>query len=306
VGGEQELNMAYNLPDGANQAVRVQFRYGGSIGSCTSGSYNDRDDLVFAVVSVHEPTPSPVMSSPPTENVGGGPQQASYDSDLTVPRCNVFGSECDSLNLLNGRGFINNGNEPNAPNTLDSCVDGNTGSYHSDESIDRIIVRSGEVDDSGSGPEFDMMEGGRATIIATVYAWNTGSSDHADFYYASDASNPNWVLIESVTTPQGGLQELKVAYDLPSGTNQAVRVNFRYSGTPGTNGACSGGSYDDTDDLAFRVRSNPSFTMLTANPNSTDEENKDTSVDQQRRDAINFNKRGKKTSGKAGKRAKKE
>ena len=28
-------------------AIRASFRYGGSAGACTSGSYNDRDDLVF-------------------------------------------------------------------------------------------------------------------------------------------------------------------------------------------------------------------------------------------------------------------
>jgi leucyl aminopeptidase len=38
------------LPTGSTlQAVRAQFRYQGSASSCTSGSYNDHDDLVFAV-----------------------------------------------------------------------------------------------------------------------------------------------------------------------------------------------------------------------------------------------------------------
>jgi hypothetical protein len=29
--------------------VRAQFRYEGSASSCTTGSYNDHDDLIFAV-----------------------------------------------------------------------------------------------------------------------------------------------------------------------------------------------------------------------------------------------------------------
>jgi hypothetical protein len=38
------------LPSGGSlQAVRAQFRYLGSASSCTTGSYNDHDDLVFAV-----------------------------------------------------------------------------------------------------------------------------------------------------------------------------------------------------------------------------------------------------------------
>ncbi|WP_375760298.1 M20/M25/M40 family metallo-hydrolase [Corallococcus exercitus] len=51
VAGAQTLSATYTLPAGANQAVRAQFRYGtGSPSSaCVSNSYNDRDDLVFAV-----------------------------------------------------------------------------------------------------------------------------------------------------------------------------------------------------------------------------------------------------------------
>lgn len=51
VGGSQTLSATYTLPTGTAQAVRAQFRYGtGSPSSaCVSNSYNDRDDLVFAV-----------------------------------------------------------------------------------------------------------------------------------------------------------------------------------------------------------------------------------------------------------------
>ena len=37
------------FPPAALQAVRAQFRYQGSASSCTSGSFNDHDDLIFAV-----------------------------------------------------------------------------------------------------------------------------------------------------------------------------------------------------------------------------------------------------------------
>jgi hypothetical protein len=52
--GAQTLSATYTLPGGALQAVRAQFRYQGSASACTSGSYNDRDDLVFAVDSPPE------------------------------------------------------------------------------------------------------------------------------------------------------------------------------------------------------------------------------------------------------------
>jgi hypothetical protein len=47
--GARTLSATYTLPAGNLQAVRAQFRYLGSASSCTSGGYNDRDDLVFAV-----------------------------------------------------------------------------------------------------------------------------------------------------------------------------------------------------------------------------------------------------------------
>jgi hypothetical protein len=301
-GGAQDLMVSYDLPQGTNQAVRVQFRYAGSIGTCTSGSYNDRDDVVFAVAKgTSQPTQSPVKTQLPTEPAGGGPQQASYDASLSTARCTVYGSECDSLGLLNGRGTISFGNEPNKPNTLDTCTDGNEGSYHFDESVDRIVVRSGEEDGTGSG--VTMVEGGRATIIATVWPWYSGSSDYVDFYYASNSANAQWVYIGTKKPSGSGLQEIKMSYTLPQGINQAVRVNFRYRGVQGANGACSKGSYDDTDDLVFAVKSNPSFTGLVKTA-VAEEEPKDISGDAAKRNELTANTGERGGGSKAAKNAK--
>lgn len=43
------LTATMTLPSGSRQALRASFRYGGSSAVCPSGSYNDRDDLVFTV-----------------------------------------------------------------------------------------------------------------------------------------------------------------------------------------------------------------------------------------------------------------
>ncbi|HEX8704619.1 MAG TPA: S8 family serine peptidase, partial [Myxococcaceae bacterium] len=66
-GGSQVLSATYTLPAGSLQAVRGNFRYSSTAGSCTTGGYDDRDDLVF-----------------PTAN--GGPQAptASFTSSCTA------------------------------------------------------------------------------------------------------------------------------------------------------------------------------------------------------------------------------
>jgi len=47
--GTNTLSTTFTLPTGTLEAVRAQFRYLGRAGSCTTGSYNDHDDLIFAV-----------------------------------------------------------------------------------------------------------------------------------------------------------------------------------------------------------------------------------------------------------------
>jgi hypothetical protein len=74
----------------------------------------------------------------------------------------------------------------------------------------------------------DMKEGDAVTIEATVFSYGTGAADTADFFYAKDASNPEWIWIKSIKPTQGGLNTLKASYILPgNSTNQAVRVNYR-------------------------------------------------------------------------------
>ena len=203
-----------------------------SLGSHTiTASVTDSDSLSGSDVITISVTP-----------VGGGngPQNAVYNGGLGAPECAVAGSSCDSQALLDG--VANAGPEPNQPNTLDSCTDGTSGSYHSDESNDRIFVTT--LDGT------DFVEGATVRVDATVWAWTTPSDDTLDLYYAADANNPTWVFIDSITPSVAGAQTLSATYTLPSGTLQAVRANFRYQGSASS---CSGGNYDDADDLVFAV-----------------------------------------------------
>jgi len=330
--GAQTLSATYTLPSGSLQAVRAQFRYLGSASSCTSGAYNDHDDLIFAVgagapgfsvsaspssVSVQQGTnatstvtvtsqngfnsattlsasglPSGVTAAfsanpltPPangsatstltftassTATTGtstvtitgtsgtttatttvaltvtspGSAQMAVFDPTLKAPKCATVGSSCDSgASLLLGRDTMSGGAEPNQPNNINgACADGTSGTFHSDESNDRIVVAS----TSGGA----MTHGQTVKVTATVWAWNTGSADALDLYYAANANSPTWVFIGTIVPPAGGAQALSSTYTLPTGSLQAVRANFRYQGSASS---CSTGAYDDHDDLVFGV-----------------------------------------------------
>jgi peroxiredoxin family protein len=331
VAGAQTLSANYTLPSGTLQAVRANFRYTGSASSCSTGAYDDHDDLIFAVgagasnftvsaspssVNVQQGSnatstitvasqngfnsattlsasglPSGVTAAfspnpltPPangsitstltftasataapgtstvtltgtsgslirnttiTLTVGTiGPQTAVYDTTLKAPKCASVGSSCDSgTSLLLGKDTMSGGAEPHQPNTINSsCADGTSGTFHSDESNDRIVVSS-----TNGGA---LTHGNTVTVTATVWAWNTGSSDSLDLYYAANANSPSWVLIGTIVPPAGGAQAISRTYTLPTGSLQAVRANFRYLGSASP---CSTGAYDDHDDLIFAV-----------------------------------------------------
>jgi subtilisin family serine protease len=166
---------------------------------------------------------------------------ATYDAFLTAPTCSSVGRGCDSGTLLNGRAGL--GPEPNQPNTVyGACADGTAGTYHIDESLDRI--KASTVDGTYLGP------GKTVKIEATVWAWDSGSSDSLDLYYTSNAQNPNWTFVATLVPGGGGMRTLSTTYVLPAGGLQAVRGRFRFSGWPGP---CLTESYDDHDDLVFRV-----------------------------------------------------
>ncbi len=169
------------------------------------------------------------------------PGQASFDPALKAPRCSDNGPSCDSGALVVGRGNL--GPEVNAPNTVNaSCVDGNSGSFHVDESIDRVRVST--LDGS------PLQVGKTVKLDVSVWAWSTGSSDSLDLFYTADAANPTWNYLTTLKPTSGGPQVLSTTYTLPEGGVQAVRGNFRFLGTQGS---CSTGNFNDRDDLVFDV-----------------------------------------------------
>jgi trimeric autotransporter adhesin len=310
------------------QAIRAQLRFGGTAGTCTTGSYNDRDDLTFQVGTGGCTVPAaPALASPangatgvatgPTLDWGdsagatsydvqvatdaafasvarsasalaastwtvtpalgnnttyfwrarasnscgssawtGGwsfttqpaagctPSAAAYSATLLSPGCTASACGCDSgASLLNSRGTMLT-SEPNRPNTLGgTCADGNTGTYHSDESIDRMVVKS--VDG------LNLAVGKQATVDVTVWCYSS-TLDFLDLYYSPTTSSPTWTAIATgIVCPGTGARTISRTFTLGSTAGQhAVRAQFRYQGSAGT---CTTGSYNDRDDLNFNV-----------------------------------------------------
>ena len=198
---------------------------------------------------VHSTTISLTVSSS-----GTGGQTAVYSSTFKAPECATVGISCDSgPSLLLGRDTMSGGAEPNQPNTITACADGTSGTFHSDESDDRIVVAT--TDGSPLAP------GKSVKVSATVWAYSNGSADALDLYYASNASSVTWTPIQTgIVPPAGGAQTLSATYTLPSGGSvQAVRAQFRYQGSASS---CTTGSYNDHDDLVFAVGAGtPNFTV---------------------------------------------
>ncbi len=204
-----------------------------------------------------------------TTQAGGGGGQAVFDTVLQAPKCATVGSSCDTgAAIVLGRD--GKGPEPNQPNTInDSCADGTSGTFHVDESNDRLKVST--LDAS------NLAEGKTVRIDATVWAWTTPSQDHLDLYYAANANSPSWTFIGTLTPTLVGSQVLSANYTLPTGALQAIRAQFRYQGSASS---CTSGSYNDRDDLVFAVQTSPITTVFSdnfetsqgwvTNPNGTD------------------------------------
>ena len=190
---------------------------------------------------------------------GGGGQVAAYDSTLKAPKCGTVGSSCDTgTTLILGRDTLSGGSEPNQPNTINnSCADGTSGTYHSDESSDRLVVAT--TDGTNFAPGKTVM------ISSTVWAYSSFTSDALDLYYAANASSPTWTFLKTIVPTAGGAQTLTATYTLPSGTLQAIRAQFRYQGSASS---CTTGSYNDHDDLAFAVGGGTADFSLSASPST--------------------------------------
>ncbi|HYI02556.1 Ig-like domain-containing protein [Hyalangium sp.] len=169
--------------------------------------------------------------------------KAGYDPSLGAPACIGPSSQCDSGNLLVGRGPLL-GPEQNMPNTLgNSCWDGFEGWYQFDPSLDSI-----KVFHEGGGL---LASGKRVRIEVGIFGGFDSSVERLDLFSATSVTSPVWTPITTLNSMGFGPGVLSTTFTLPQGDElQVIRGVFRYGGSPSP---CPGGSMDDVDDLVFTV-----------------------------------------------------
>jgi hypothetical protein len=84
-GGLQVLSASFILPAGSLQAIRGVYRYSGSASPCSTGGWDDRDDLVFAVGPSSDTTkPTVSLTAPATGATLQGTVTVSASASDTV------------------------------------------------------------------------------------------------------------------------------------------------------------------------------------------------------------------------------
>ncbi len=168
---------------------------------------------------------------------------ATFQGWLGAPACLAFGSDCDSGDLLTGRGTL--GPEPNQPNTtFGECADGTSGTFHVEGSVDRIQLSSGST--------AIIARGSLVQVDVTVFASSDYTNERLDVFETDNSVFPlSWNLVGSATPTAPGLQTLSLSFTPSTGTpaEHAVRASYRPSSL--SSSACVSDPLADHDDLWF-------------------------------------------------------
>jgi kumamolisin len=250
--GSQVLSMQYTLPAGSLQAVRAVFRNGGRPSACTTGIYDDHDDLAFAVGSTTSAPPTPVINSPAnaTGTVGSafsyaitatnnptnfnatglpaglnintstgvisGPPQSAGTSSITLSATNAGGTGTETLVLT-----INPGATPSpvitSPLTA-SGIDGSNFSYsitatNNPTSYNAVGLPSGLSINTSSGA-ISGIPASTGVFTVTLTASNAGGTGAASLKLTITAASPPSAPAAALTvTPLSGSGPLTVTGD---------------------------------------------------------------------------------------------
>ncbi|MBN1170141.1 right-handed parallel beta-helix repeat-containing protein, partial [Candidatus Micrarchaeota archaeon] len=179
-----------------------------------------------------------------------------YHSLLGAPRCLSFHSPCiaDSSLLMSRDALATP--EPNAPNTIDSCLDGSGGTYGSSSTVENITITG--ITDSTFSPG--------DTIDANISVRCFNSSERVNIAYTNSTSSIWWKVKFSQLCPGAGWYSFNATFALDNVPGEhAVRaiIGPNTSIAPGT--YCGAGTFVDNDDVSFFVADS---SCISSDPNS--------------------------------------
>ncbi|WP_395807598.1 Ig-like domain-containing protein [Archangium minus] len=236
--GAQVLSQTYTLPQQAGlQVIRGLFRYGGSAtGPCVSGSYNDHDDLVFAVDSSDSVAPVTSLTSPAAGTLltGTVTLSASASDNVGVTRVEFYdgttplGSSTSSpYSFLWNTRTVANGAHTLSTKAYDAA--GNVGSSAS------VTVT---IDNDKTAPQVSLTEPTAGATLTGTVTLSASASDNVgvtrvDFYdgttpLGSDTSEPYTLSWATRSAANGTHTLLAKAYDEGGnvGTSTSIQVNL--------------------------------------------------------------------------------
>jgi hypothetical protein len=202
---------------------------------------------------------NPVVGLPPT-TLSAGEGNANFDiTSFGAPFCTGSNTKCDSGTWLEGNSLEKEcGSGDDATScTIDGCIDGSVddsellktsgASFNPQrfltESVKKIVVESVAGNDLRGGTP--------VKIKATVISGENGFfRDRVDFYYAEDASNPDWIFITTGQSQLCSFGYLFIGCHLPllahflctqpTTSNSAPTSRRAHSGVAPANELCHG------------------------------------------------------------------
>ncbi|MGM5480554.1 MAG: DUF2341 domain-containing protein, partial [Nanobdellota archaeon] len=226
--GYREVSTTFTLSDRVgDHVVRVLNEYNGAATTtCASNGYHDNDDVTF--------------------QVDEEPNRALYDSNYGAPYCAYNASSCIaySQSLLSG-GTFSGTPEPNQPNTIDSCTDGPSGTYETDEYVQNITITTVDTDYFQANTLIN--------VTAWVYVKDT-ALDTVNIMYTSNVNSPSWTVKSSQKGgfASTGYQKVSTQFAVDDIVgDHAIRVLNEYDSASTT--TCATDAYSDNDDVVFNV-----------------------------------------------------
>ena len=205
-----------------------------------NGAFDVKEIFVYKVL-----TPSPPAYVDSVEN----PFQTSYYfySDFQKPvgspaiTCEVSPCTASSI-LISSRDNIAAKSEPNSPNTIDGCKDGNKGIFAVDESIESISL-------SSAGGYF--YQGG--LVDATITAYCSMPNDRVSIAVANNSDDVLYKVVDYLYCGTNtGLRTFTDQFQLDDVDGyHAVRAIISRTGT--IVDTCIDGEYTDHDDVVIHV-----------------------------------------------------